>query len=105
MATHGRLCEYNSVEDWISYVERLDQYFLANDVTKDTKKRAIFLSVVGDKTYKLIPDLLAPNKPTDKSFQALVDILTSHLEPAPSVIVNSIAVSVKGKQQHSFSQN
>ena len=87
MATHGRLSEYNSAEDWISYVERLDQYFLANDVTEDTKKRAIFLSVVGDKTYKLIRDLVAPAKPTDKSFQALVDILTSHLEPAPSVIV------------------
>ena len=91
MATHGRLLsKYNSVEDWISYIERLDQYFLVNDVMEDTKKRAIFLRVVGDKTYKLIRNLLALDKPTDKSFQALVDILTSHLEPAPSVIVERI---------------
>ena len=41
MATHGRLSEYNSAEDWISYVERLDQYFLANDVTWQMTLRRI----------------------------------------------------------------
>ena len=87
MATHGSLSEYNSAEDWVSYVERMDQYFLANDVDEAAKKRAIFLSVVGDKTYKLIRDLVAPAKPTDKSYQDLVDLLTSHLQPAPSMIV------------------
>ena len=50
MATHGRLSEYASAEDWASYVERMDQSFLANDVTEAAKKRAILLSVVGDKT-------------------------------------------------------
>ena len=59
MATHGCLSEYTSAEDWASYVERMDQYFLANDVTEAAKKRAILLSVVGDKTYKLIRDLTA----------------------------------------------
>ena len=51
MATHGRLSEYISAEDWASYVERMDQYFLANDMSDAAKKRAIFLSVVGDKTH------------------------------------------------------
>ena len=87
MATHGSLSEYNPAEDWVSYVERMDQYFLANDVNEAQKKRAILLSVVGDKTYKLIRDLVAPDKPTDKSYQELVDLLTSHLDPKPSVIV------------------
>ena len=87
MATHGSLSEYNPAKDWVSYVERMDQYFLANDVNEARKKRAILLSVVGDKTYKLIRDLVAPDKPMDKLYQELVDLLTSHLDPKPSMIV------------------
>jgi len=67
MATHGHLSEYSSTEDWAIYAERMDQYFLANDVTDAAKKRAILLSIVGDKTYQLIRDLVALKKPTDKS--------------------------------------
>ena len=87
MAMHGSLPEYNPAEDWVSHVEGIDQYFLVNDVNEAQKKRAILLSIVGDKTYKLIRDLVAPDKLTDKSYQELVDLLTSHLDPKPSVIV------------------
>ena len=51
----------------------------ANDVFDAAKKQAIFLSVVGDKTYKLISDLATPKKPTEKSFKELVELLTTHL--------------------------
>ena len=35
MATHSRLREFNpAVEDWISYAERLEFYFAANEVTE-----------------------------------------------------------------------
>ena len=27
MVTHGRLSEYSSAEDWVSYVERMDNIF------------------------------------------------------------------------------
>ena len=33
MATHGSVLEFNSAqEDWPSYTEHLQQYFVANDV-------------------------------------------------------------------------
>ena len=51
MATHGHLSEYTSAEDWASYTERMDQYFLANDVTGGAKKRAILLSVLARPTH------------------------------------------------------
>ena len=35
-------------------------YFIANKITDDDIKRAVFLSIVGDKTYQLIRGLLAP---------------------------------------------
>ena len=65
MATHGSLFEYYSAKDWVSHVKRMDQCFLASDVNEAQKKRIILLSIIEDKTYKLIQDLVAPDKPTD----------------------------------------
>ena len=88
MATHGSLAEFKSVhEDWPSYTERLDQYFAANDVKDEGKMRAILLSVCGPSTYRLICNLTSPEKPTDKSYSALVKLLKDHFNPKPSVIV------------------
>lgn len=34
-------------------MERMEQYFLANDIKEEKKNRAILLSVCGSKTYTL----------------------------------------------------
>ena len=47
-AKHGHIAEFNGAhDDWNSYTERLNQYFVANDVTEAGKKRAILLSSCG----------------------------------------------------------
>ena len=39
MATHGTIGEFNiAQEDWLAYVERLQQYFTANDVDNAEKQ-------------------------------------------------------------------
>lgn len=48
--------EDNSQEDWISYSERLEQFFAANSVANE-KKVATLLSVIGPKTYSLLRNL------------------------------------------------
>ena len=88
MATHGTIGEYNhSNEDWVSYCERLEHYFAANDVNDADKQRAILLSVCGATTYQLIRNLVAPAKPVDKSFRELVTLVKEHHTPPPSVTV------------------
>ena len=88
MATHGSLGEFNSSkEGWVSYTEQLEQYFAANEVVSADKQWAILLTCCGLDTYQLIKSLLAPAKPTDKSFQELVQLVKDHHEPKPSVIV------------------
>ena len=70
-----------AVEEWTQYVERLEQFFVANDVTgedKAVKRRATFLSLVGRSAYNLLRSLIAPAKPTDKTFGELVSVLTKH---------------------------
>jgi len=51
------------------------------------KKRAVFLSVIGASTYKLLSSLIAPDKPGDKEYTFLVDKLSEHFTPTPSEIV------------------
>ena len=89
MATHGTVGEFNSTrEDWVSYTERLVQYFVANGIAEEgDKRRAILLSSCGAATYQLICNLVAPDKPTDKNYTEIVAVVKAHHQPRPSTIV------------------
>ena len=87
-AIHGSIGPFNSsAEDWTSYSERLQQYFIANDVNDDSKQRAILLSNCGPQTYQLLKSLLTPDKPADKTFTEIVKKLKDYWQPKPSEIV------------------
>ena len=52
-------------EEWLQYIERLDQFFEENDLTGDakaTKWHATFLMVIGPGSYKLLRSLISPAK-------------------------------------------
>ena len=84
----GKIYPFNpSQDDWPLYVERLGHVFVANGITEETKRQAVFLSVIGPSYYKLLSSLLAPDKPGDKEYNILVDKLSEHFTPAPSEIV------------------
>lgn len=74
------------------YCERLCDYFYANGIG-DTepadlgKRPSILLSVCGNKIYKLMSDLLAPDEPGTKSFAELVNLVQNHHAPKPGEIV------------------
>ena len=93
----AKLKEYNNDDDWLQYVERLEFYFEAQDITDGGKKRATLLSVCGAQTYKLICDLVAPQKPKDKTFDELKDVVQKHLKPKPSVIVQRYKFNTRGQ--------
>ena len=61
-------------------------FLVANSIEAD-KKVPVLLSVIGGKTYALLGSLLAPEKPKDKTFEQLSDVLQKHFEPKPVVIV------------------
>ena len=88
MTTHGNIGEFNRAkEDWVSYCERIQQYFMANDITTDDKKKAILLSTCGAETYQLIRSLVALQKLTEKSLSDIVQLVRDHHTPPPSAIV------------------
>ena len=77
MNSIGKLEEFDETRnDWTAYIERVEQYFLANDVADD--KRV--------KTYSLLRTLTSPDKPSTKSFDQIVAILKGHLSPKSLLI-------------------
>jgi len=75
---------------WTQYVERLDQYFLANDGHDASKRRAILLSVCGSKTYALARDLLQAGETGGDSLQEDCRATGKAFFPKPNEIVERL---------------
>ena len=80
----GPYCE--GKEDWACYVERLEQFFIANDITDAPKKRAVLLSGIGPLTYSVLRNLMTPDVPSSKSYDELKSTLSAHFKPKTLVI-------------------
>ena len=90
----GRIETYDPSEPFSTYLERLNEYFLVNNIgTADSKaeeavikvaerqKVAAFISVIGKQAYAILSDLTKPGKPNDKSFEVLTNLLKDHYHP------------------------
>ena len=88
MATLGRIEQFNrESDDWPQYVERLNFYFEANAINAAAKKRAAFLTLVGPEVYKTLRSLVAPQKPNEKTYDELIEVLTNHFSPKRSQVL------------------
>ena len=85
MATLGNIEPFDdNLEDITSYVERLDQFFLANLITEE-RKAPVFLSLSGRKIYQLLKNLTAPQLPREKTYKELTDALEKHFRPKVNI--------------------
>ena len=96
----GKVDEFDCTkEDWTQYVERLDHFFVANDITDAGKKRAVLLSVVGSSTYALLRNLMQPAKPGEKRYGELVSALKDHYNPTPSETIQRSRFNSRFRKQ------
>ena len=74
-----------------TYLDRVEQFFIANDIRcgNQTKCKAIFLSAIGEKTYRVLEDLCIPQKPDDKSLEEITQLLLEHFKPKHLVVTES----------------
>ena len=72
--TIGHIEQYRPENELFSYLERLEQFFIANDI-QDERKKATFLSLIGSQAYSLLKNLVSPTLPKDKSYADLVATL------------------------------
>ena len=87
----GKAPEFDScLASFGAYSRRLEQHFIANGITgaaQEDKRRAVFLSVVGARTFGLLEGLIAPANVSECTYEDLVMTLVTHFEPQASVIV------------------
>ena len=100
MAAHfGKIGEFDEKqEEWTQYVERLEHFYAANEIDNADKKRAILLTVIGPTAYKLLRNLVAPAKPGEKTYDALVTAMKQHHNPTPSEIVQRYMFNSRFRQ-------
>lgn len=67
-------------DDWETYTERLELYFLVNDIKVD-KQAAVLLTKINPETYNLARDLCAPDKPSNKNICATSRAYQRSFEP------------------------
>ena len=76
-----------TTELFSSYLERLDQFFIANDIRQcaadatdavrqaaDKKKVAVLISAMGKTSENIFRDLCMPDSPKEKKFNELCDL-------------------------------
>ncbi|CAH0559587.1 unnamed protein product [Brassicogethes aeneus] len=85
MANIGKIDEFNTHDDIVIYQEKLEQYFTANKITEPKIKVATLLSLVGTNTYKLLRDLCFPEKPAEKTYEHLTQLLVKQYSPQVSI--------------------
>ena len=88
MATYGSLSAFiSSTTNWQLYVDQLNYYFIANEITEDKNKVAVLLSACGSDTFKTICSLVDAETMKDIAYADLVKRLSEHYDPVPSSIV------------------
>ena len=89
---------YETQEKLEIYVQRVEQFFLANNIEEDPQVPTL-LSWIGSKTYTLLRDLLSPDNPAKKSFQKIVTTLQQHLSPKPLEIAKHFRFNKRNRRE------
>ena len=99
MSSIGKIDEFKPEQESVAtYLERMELFFVANNIKEAEKQVTVFLSVVGANTYTLLRGLVAPEKPKDKSFAQLTEVLKKHYEPTRIVIAERFYFHRRGQQ-------
>lgn len=87
----GHLREFNpQVNEWTIFKPRLENYFQANTISTEEKKRAILLNILNEEAYKLVFSLCVPELPETKTYNALIGLLDEHYKSQIPVFANRI---------------
>ena len=102
MVMHGSIVQFDpDKEEWTSYVERLNYYLIANEITDDAKKCVILMLGCGPSTYKTIRRPMDTETQKTIKYTELADIVKTHFDPKPSSIVQRFKfynrIRVKGE--------
>ena len=86
MAVYGNIGAFDEeTEKFEDYADRFNAFMAANDIADD-KKTNLLLASIGPISYKLLKNLTSPAAPNSKTYNELILLLKSHIDPQPIVI-------------------
>ena len=99
VGTLGEFCPEKETVD--QYKERFELYCLANAINvrgedgnernqELAKKKAILLTEIGVNVYHTLSDLVSPDKPNNKTIEAIFGTLKKHYNPTPLEMAETI---------------
>ena len=56
-------------EDWSLYAQRFHHFLLANSITEESQKLHLLLALVGNLTFRLLTNLVAPRQPGELTYK------------------------------------
>ena len=87
MALIGNIGELvESQKSWTQYIDRMEQFFAANNIPI-TKKIPVLLATVGPAAFHILGNLVVPAKPSAKSYEDLVSVISGFYNLQPLVTV------------------
>ena len=69
------------LEDWSVYAQHFQHFLLANGITKESQKLHLLLVLVGNSTFRLLTNLVAPKQLGELTFKEPLTELESHFKP------------------------
>jgi ribosomal protein L37AE/L43A len=82
----GSIPQYELDTNWVTYMQQVDLFFLANNVTSEPQKMAMLLSCIGRQAYDRLSDLCTPVLPQTKSYEEIRTLMGDHQHPKPLLI-------------------
>ena len=99
MSLIGNIGPYDESEKFTTYVDRVNLYFVANEINADRQVPA-FLSLIGPKLFGLAKDLVSPKAPKDCTLDELIKVLTNHYKPQVIVIYERFKFYRRCQESH-----
>ena len=83
MPSHGNLESFNPVSEvFTDYLERFEFYCVANEVRAESKKKAVFLTSIGQAIFEKVKALISPQSLDATPFEEIKNTLKGHFSPA-----------------------
>lgn len=76
----GKIENFVPGEDFNDYVERLEQFFILNDIEEE-KKVACLITLLGQETYAILKKLISPVEAKTQGYVELIKVLKDYFKP------------------------
>src|ERR1700704_6046189 len=82
--------QFTKDSNWIVYVDKLEQHFIAFKVTDDNTKRAILLASLDEDVYETLADLCFPDLPGSKTYKDICAVMKENFTKQVCVFIERL---------------